>query len=150
MQEMQNKSLNDSGLKIKFSDEKMWYKINDEFAENGGVYILKCSNEQDDFIPLSTNRLFGSDKNGILYIGKATSFLDRVINLSKSINPNYKSSSHECGVRYKSNENFNIKFPFESLYIELYGDNEPLKLEKIFLEEYEVTFGELPPLNRVN
>jgi len=98
--EMQNKSLNDSGIKIKFSDEKMWYKIDEEFNIGGGVYILKCSTETNSFMPMSTNRLVECDNNGILYIGKANSFIDRVIDLRKSISPKYKSSSHECGVRY--------------------------------------------------
>jgi hypothetical protein len=32
----------------------------------------------------------------------------------------------------------------------LYGDNKPLELEKIFLKEYELRFGESPPINRVS
>ncbi len=147
---MENISLNDSGLRIKFSDEKMWHKIDEEFNENGGVYILKCSTETNNFIPMSTNRLIECDKNGILYIGKANSFIDRVIDLKKSISFKYNSSSHECGVRYKAHKKLQDKFPFENLYIELYGNNEPLKLEKIYLREYELAFGELPPINRVS
>jgi hypothetical protein len=147
---MQNKSLNDSGIKIKFSDEKMWHKIDEEFNENGGVYILKCSTEINNFIPVIANRLVESDKNGILYIGKANSFIDRVIDLKKSISPQYTSRSHECGARYKDHKKLQSKFPFENLYIELYGDSKPLELEKIFLKEYELRFGELPPINRVS
>jgi len=146
---MKSKSLNDSGIRIKFSDEKMWDKINEEFNIDGGVYILKCSTEINNFIPMSTNRLVECDRNGILYIGKANSFLVRVIDLKKSISPDYNASSHECGVRYKTHKKLQGKFPFENLYIELYGNNEPLDLEKTFLREYELTFGELPPINRV-
>ena len=147
---MENKSLNNNGMRIKFSDEKMWHKIDNEFNTNGGVYILKCSTGINNFIPVSTNRLVERDKNGILYIGKANSFIDRVIDLKKSISPQYNSTSHECGVRYKAHKKLQVKFPFENLYIELYRDEKPLELEKIFLTEYEASFGELPPINRVS
>jgi hypothetical protein len=129
---MGNKCLKDSGIKIKFSDEKMWYKINDKFTESGGIYILKCSVSENDFKPISINRLVECDKNGILYIGKANSFIDRVINLKKSISPQYSSNSHECGTRYKAHKKIQEKFPFVNLYIELYHDENPLKLEKYF------------------
>ncbi len=147
---MENISIDNSGIKIKFSDEQMWHKIDEEFNTSGGVYILKCSTEINNFIPMSTNRLIECDNNGILYIGKANSFIDRVIDLKKSISPQYNSSSHECGARYKVHKKLQDKFPFENLYIELYGDKKPLELEKIFLTEYEASFGELPPINRVS
>lgn len=142
--------MKNSGIKIKFVDDKMWYKIDSEFNTNGGVYILKCSKEMDSFVPIAVNRLLADDKDGILYIGKANTFINRVIDLKKSISPQYNSNSHECGTRYKMHKGLQEKFPFQNLYIELYGDENPLELEKILLTEYESTFGELPPINRVS
>jgi hypothetical protein len=60
------------------------HKIDEKFNENGGVYILKCSTEINNFIPVIANRLIECGKNGILYIGKANSFIDRVIDLKKA------------------------------------------------------------------
>ena len=126
----------------------MWYRIEEKFKETGGVYILKCSTSHNNFVSTTINRLLDCDKNGVLYIGKANSFLDRVPNLKKSISPGYNSSSHECDSRYKSNNKFKEKLPYENLYFELYGSDEPIVLEKEFLEDYEELFGELPPFNR--
>jgi len=129
------------------SPESMWHQINNEFSESGGVYILKCLKEIDNS-PLSINRLLANDKKGILYIGKANCFTDRVADLKKSISPDYSSGSHECGSRYKNNENIQKAFPYEGLHIELIGSENPRQTESVLLEEYEKTFGELPPLNR--
>ena len=135
---------------IKISSEKMWDYINEKFDQNGGVYILKCSESINDFSPIKINRFLGNDEDGVLYIGKANCFLDRVANLKKSISPNYKSSSHECGSRYKSSEKIKSKFPFDKLYVQLSGSSNPLELEKKYLKKYEDKFGELPPFNRVS
>ncbi len=137
-------------LQVKISDDEMWNEIDKKFKETGGVYILKCSTSHKNFVPTTLNRLLDCDKKGILYIGKANSFLDRVPNLKKSISPHYNSSSHECGSRYKSNDEFKEKLPYDNLYLELYGSDEPIVLEKFFLKDYEELFGELPPFNRVS
>jgi len=136
-------------LQVKIADNKMWDLINEKFQNSGGVYILKCSTSYTYFTPSTINRLLDCDKNGILYIGKANSFIDRVPNLKKSISPQYKSTSHECGTRYKSNEVFKDKLPYDHLYLELYSSDNPIVLEKEFLKNYEDSFGELPPFNRI-
>ncbi len=136
--------------RIEISSEEMWHYINKKFGEKGGVYILKCSTSFNNFVPIPINRLLDCDTNGILYIGKADSFIDRVPNLKKSISPHYNSNSHQCGSRYKSNHKFKEKFPFDKLYLELHESDYPRNLEKDFLDNYEESFGELPPFNRVN
>lgn len=125
----------------------MWYEINLDIGKIGGVYILKC--ESIDGSPIAINRLLASDREGILYIGKANSFLNRVADLKKSISPNYNSGSHECGTRYKQHSGISGAFPYESLYLNLLVHNEPRVLECSMLKEYEEKYGELPPLNRV-
>ena len=133
---------------FKISSETMWDDINAKFGKQGGVYKLKCDESKNSFIPLSVNRFLKNDNEGVLYIGMAKEFLDRVPNLKKSISPNYKSSSHECGARYKSNQSIQDKYPFENLYIELIGSDDPRDLESDLIRKYEVEFGELPPFNR--
>jgi hypothetical protein len=127
--------------------EGMWYEINNEFGDSGGVYVLKCINESNN-LPITINRLLAHDEQGILYIGKANCFTDRVAELKKSISPDYSSGSHECGSRYKNNENIQKAFPYKNLHIELIGSENPRQTESELLQEYETTFGELPPLNR--
>lgn len=132
--------------KYKISDEELWYKIESDFAKNGGIYKLSCLDNNDQTIGI--NRLIKTDQNGILYIGKTTSFLDRVITLKKSISPDYNSDSHECGVRYKCSDLIKTKFPFQNLILELKTYQNIHSAEKELLNNYEFEFGELPPLNR--
>lgn len=128
--------------------DDFWHEINGEFKESGGIYILKCSQNGTLSAPTPINRILKTDNNGILYIGKANSFLDRVINLKKSIMPNYKSQNHECGTTFKNHKQLSSKFPFEYLYVQLIPSGDPIELENKLLTEYEKEFGELPPLNR--
>jgi hypothetical protein len=131
---------------IHLADSGFWNTINDQHQITGGIYkIIAIQNGQR--IPV--NRFLGTDNSGILYIGKATSFVDRVINLKKSISPDHKGSSHICGRRYKSNPNIAKKFPYDILYIELIPGDNPQELERNLLAEYVTTFGEVPPLNAI-
>jgi len=128
------------------ADKHFWDKIDDLYKEKGGVYKMIAV---EDKKRITIKRFLGYDQSGVLYIGKATSFLDRVINLKKSISPNLAGTSHICGRRYKANPNIAIQFPFMNLYIELIQDDEPEELEKKLLKEYRITFGEVPPLNAI-
>lgn len=130
---------------FRIADEDLWYQIRDSFGEAGGIYaVLAMKNEK--IIPIP--RLLGSDPEGRLYIGKANSFLDRVIDLKKSTAPSYSSSSHEFGVRYKANERLQQQFPYSNLFLHLVGIAEASSEEKAQLQAYCEQFGELPPLNR--
>lgn len=128
----------------KLSDSKLWDDINWRFENRGGSYILFSKND-NEVRPIS--RALGKDPSGTLYVGKADCFLDRVINLKKSLSPNYKSGNHICGRRYKKMEKFVSMFPFETLYVELTEHSNPEELERIRLENYVQEFGEVPPLN---
>jgi len=131
---------------LQIADEDLWNKINLLHQTKGGVYkIIAVQNGQR----VSVNRFLGIDNLGILYIGKATSFLDRVINLKKSISPDYSGESHICGRRYKSNPNIALKFPFDCMYLELIESEKPEELERDNLFEYLRKFGEVPPLNAI-
>lgn len=128
----------------KISDTEFWRKINSDFNIGGGTYQLYCVDDIDN--PIQINRLLKNDKKGILYIGKALTFLDRVIDLKKSLSPYHISANHECGVRYKNN--LRERFPYENLWVELESFENIDEAEKKLLSDYENEFGELPPLNR--
>ena len=129
----------------RIADDKFWENINTDFDNGGGVYELYCSMSNKEIIPIC--RLLKEDENGTLYIGKADSFLDRVIELKKSIS--LTSSNHECGVRYKESDVIKEKFPYENLYVKLTGSDDPRLLETKKLDDYIKEFGEVPPLNRM-
>lgn len=123
-----------------------WVLINDKHSTRGGVYKIIAV---EDGIRKPINRFLGTDPEGVLYIGKATSFVDRVINLKKSIASEYKGTSHICGRRYKANPNIAKLFPYGILHIELTQSDTPEEFEKKLLVEYRTTFGEVPPLNAI-
>lgn len=130
------------------SSDNFWYKVNDAFGSGGGVYMLFCEDQSGQAIPVE--RLLGRDSDGILYIGMANSFIDRAIELKKSLSPKHMSRSHECGVRYKSNMAISEKFPYDMLRLDLIAADEPRIAEQEALSNYTKKFGELPPLNRIS
>jgi len=135
-------------MKLRISSDRFWYDINDEFGDAGGVYILSCDDQHGVQIPIQ--RLLGTDSDGVIYIGMAQSFLDRVIDLKKSLSPDHLSRNHECGARHKDHVGISTQFPYESLHVKLIQSNNPKEKESSTLKEYIETYGELPPLNRVS
>lgn len=131
---------------LKISDNSFWSYIEKTFKNTGGVYELFCQYE-NEVQPVA--RLLTTDPQGILYICKADYFLDRVIELKKSISPNHNSSNHECGVRWKRSNAIMQKFPYRNLWVRLTSAERPRSLELEKLKLYEERYGELPPLNRV-
>lgn len=128
------------------SDPLLWDKLNHLYGNRGGVYkMYTLQNKQ----PAIIGRLLGFDKTGLLYIGKAISFIDRVLSLKKSISPDYNHKGHICGRRYKSNPMIATVYPFSSLFIQLFVADDPELLEKQFLNDYFKQFGEVPPLNAI-
>lgn len=131
---------------LQIADKNFWDKVHERHQAKGGLYkIIAISN--DHRVPI--NRFLGTDNEGILYIGKATSYIDRVIDLKKSISPDYKGSGHICGRRYKSNSKIAEQFPYNFLHIELIQTENPKQEEDKYLKEYFNKFGEAPPLNAV-
>jgi len=131
---------------VRLADPDLWNSINRQHQATGGVYkIIAIRNGLRQPI----NRFLGIDKNGVLYIGKATSFIDRVIDLKKSISPDYNGKAHICGRRYKSNPNIAKLFPYNILFRGLIPSNTPELLERKIIAEYSGKFGEVPPLNAI-
>ena len=131
---------------LSISDSEFWKLINDRHSANGGVYKIIAVR---DGLRIPVNWFLGTDSDGVLYSGKATSFIDRVINLKKSISPDYNGTGHICGRRYKSNPKIASLFPYGILHIELLPSDKPEELERELLTEYAAKFGEVPPLNAI-
>tara|TARA_R110000744_G_scaffold107196_11_gene203675 strand:- start:867 stop:1289 length:423 start_codon:yes stop_codon:yes gene_type:complete len=132
----------------RLSDSRLWQKINRDFGDAGGIFELYCMLPKTEIVPV--RRMLKTDTMGTLYIGRATRFLDEVIELKKSMAPADTSSNHECGARYRDSETLKEKYPYEHLYIELHGTDQGLELESEKLKSYLREFGELPPLNRMS
>ncbi len=130
------------------SDEKFGNTLHNEFKGVGGIYKLHCFKNRDRNEIITINRALGNDNDGVLYIGKAILFTNRVINLKKSLA--YKSGAHICGRRYwrEMNENLRLKFPYENLCVSLTPSENPDELEKEKIYDYCKIYGEPPPLNR--
>jgi len=125
-------------------NENLWHLINADFGNGGGVYkILWLIDNKPKTIP----RILGSDIQGVLYIGKASKYLDRVIELKKSLLPDYKSDNHDFGKRYNNTLILRENIQLKDLYVDLTPSNNPDRLEAEELEKYYNTFGELPPFN---
>ena len=137
--------MNDNHFQI--SDDDFWYQIEAKLGKSGGVYILKSGRNKRPYV---INRFLDADHDGRLYIGKAGCFLDRVIELKKSLSPNHVSAGHECGERWKKHIGIQEKYPYVSLFVELKADDHPRARESALLEAYMEQFGEYPPLNRVS
>ncbi len=131
---------------LRFTDTNFWDSINERHQSKGGVYkIVAVRNGRRQLV----NRFLGTDNRGVLDIGKATSFIDRVIDLKKSISTDYNGRAHICGRRYKSNPNIAKQFPYDILFIDLVPSDTPEELERKLITEYANTFGEVPPLNAI-
>lgn len=133
-------------LTIQLADENNWHQIDAALGKKGGVYRLFAINGG---APCLIPRVLNSDASGTLYIGKANCFLDRVIDLKKSILPNYASSSHDAGVRYKRLTPLQQKYPVHELMVQLSSGDNPIEMEREALKSYIETFGEVPPLNAI-
>jgi len=135
-------------MKARIASPDFWYQVNEHFGTGGGIYMLSCMHSEKAEEPMAVERLLGEDQDGVLYIGMALSFLDRVINLKKSLSPQHISRAHECGARYKGHSGICHRFPYERLLITFDGAGDARAAEREALQTYMQKFGELPPLNR--
>jgi hypothetical protein len=118
--------------------------INADFGNDGGIYkIIWIVNNEQRTIP----RLFGKDNNGVLYIGKTIKYLKRIIELKKSVLPNFRSDNHDFGKRYNTTSIISENIKLDELFVVLIKTNKPDEYEFLELEKYLNTYGELPPFN---
>jgi hypothetical protein len=125
----------------------LYDQITHDFQESGGIYKLFCLENRTMGKAIAINRLLAIDKEGILYIGSTNCFLNRIIDLKKSLSPEHKTLSHKCGRLYKRNLAIRNRFKFENLCVILEHSEEPDHLERAELKKYFRSFGEIPPFN---
>lgn len=135
-------------MKARIASTDFWERVESSFGVSGGVYKLACLRAVDSCEIIPVQRLLGEDAGGVLYIGMAESFIDRVIDLKKSLSPTHRSKRHECGVRMKEHVAISEAFPYDRLVVSLISSDAPRTLESKELKDYFTAFGELPPLNR--
>jgi len=125
----------------------LYDQITHNFQESGGIYKLFCLENSREGKVIAINRLLKIDKEGILYIGRTNCFFKRIIDLKKSLSPEYKTLLHKCGRLYSRNSAIRNRFKFENLCVILEHSEEPHHLETEALKKYFNTFGEIPPFN---
>lgn len=139
-----------------------YFKINQdpkdfyEFLKNWpsspdkGIYQLYWLENKG---PKTINRLYGQDKEGILYIGMTEGkLLKRVSDLQQALKSNSDkalvsptSSGHtQMGMKYYR---IRKKVLIQDLSIKIFPHEDPKSEESIRLDNYVKAFGELPPLN---
>ncbi len=134
----------------RLSDPDSWEKRGNAYDGGGGIYVIRClssgaSIESGSFIPVS--RIFGSDPDGILYIGMAKD-QGRLARLLESLDPRYNGKGHSDGKRYKADKRFEEHFPYADWVVELSGSKTPATTEAEYLNRYHSRHGELPPADR--
>ena len=137
--------------RLLISPKELYSQINSRFGSGGGIYRLHCFADQTHQEIIHICRVCGVDKEGVLYIGKAISYLNRVITFKKALSPDYNSRGHICRRRYWNDTytSFRKKFPYERLCVSFLASENPEELEKAELARYCSAYGEPPPLNRM-
>lgn len=135
-------------MQARIASPDFWERIDATFGQSGGIYKLSCLRDgsTEELVPVQ--RLLGEDPEGVLYIGMAACFLERVIELKKSLSPRHVSRGHECGARHKEHDRLAQAFPYERLMVSFIASESPRDAEQHALQDYFNSFGELPPLNR--
>ncbi len=115
-----------------------------------GVYRLFAMADVERRIPLVLSRIAGSDSTGTLYIGRGSSLLERLQQLTRSLRePGRKIflGEHQVGERIRRNPLLREMFPGACLVVAWVYTKYPEQLERNLLGHYEKCFGEIPPLN---
>ncbi len=131
-----------------------YYSINNNpilptnLANQKGVYVIYALNA--DEMPQAINRVLGTDKNGVLYIGQTTkqTFKDRLDMFRRVMNPDYAASAHSGGLNLKQIPALRNRLPANCIYVQVFPHQNPEAEEKRIIETYRQEFGEVPPLNR--
>ena len=137
--------------------KKGWIGIQGQVTSKGfrnqiptkaGVYIL--SSHLPNGKPKEIGRAARIDKNGILYIGEATNLNERLGALRQTLMETYEAEPHTAGRRYNQIKSMRKRFPKGTLRVTYKVVKTHKASESKLLSEYEQTYGELPPLNRMN
>jgi hypothetical protein len=139
-------------FRFKLVNDYLYNEIFNNFSDLGGTYKIVSMNLNEDR-PFVVDRFLKRDERGILYIGKANRFTNRVVELKKSIIMKYKTASHDFGIKFNTILEYHYKTELlnpENLWVELTEHQYPDKLEMEEIANYLKEFGELPPFNSVS
>lgn len=116
-------------------------------ANQKGVYVIYALNP--DETPQPINRVLGTDKNGVLYIGQTTDqvFKTRLDSFKRVMNPALAANNHSGALNMKEIERLRQRFPITNLFVSIIPSATPKQDETRMIEEYRQEFGEVPPLN---
>ena len=128
-------------------DGDLYYQIEARYKMEGGAYVVRALGV--DGAPAVVPRALGEDRTGTLYIGKANSFVDRVLQLKKSVSPDHETSTHPVAARLADHPAMRATYPPRSLVVDLHPDPDPIGAERALFRAYFDAFGEPPPLNRM-
>ena len=131
-------------------EDGVWQRLDRRIGEtglSGGVYqvhLIEAGVQPlaDQFQPVP--RLLKPDPKGRLYIGMATDFRVRFIELRKSLHPRYATDTHafaRAALRH---------FSAEQLALSVWFNTNPALAEREALWSYRDEFGELPPFNAMS
>ena len=100
--------------------------------------------------PLAVNRFCGTDKSGLLYIGKTEkqTLRKRLYQFASSANLEMKTHNHSGGMKYFNLEVIQNKLSKYSLWFDYEKTTQPKERETELLKDYSKIFGEYPPLNK--
>ena len=121
--------------------------FHDEIEGRQGIYFLHSLDEHGK--PKPTNRLLGTDMEGVLYIGttKGRTLSERLADFRKTVLPGYKGSGHIAGRKYNKLPVLQKAFPYNTLAFSFRICVNPPAEEDKEIESYKQRFGEKPPLN---
>ncbi|MBW6479930.1 MAG: hypothetical protein K0B37_10915 [Bacteroidales bacterium] len=119
--------------------------FHDDIQGRQGIYFLHSLDEYGK--PKPTQRLLGTDEEGILYIGttKGRTLSERLADFRKTVLK--KSESHIAGRKYKQIPILMKNYPDSSLAFSFIECEDPPARESDAIREYINRFGEKPPLN---
>lgn len=134
--------------------DETWQRIKDRAdacGMKGGIYRVHAGSRieiagrvLEGFAPVP--RLLGTDPDGILYIGKATDFLDRFIARTRGLGEG-KDQTHGFAKAYRQHAPTVAAFPIENLRFTLRFAVNPREAEIEECGAYRQRFGEFPPFN---
>ena len=142
---------------IKIYNETFWEEVKkwcDDADLVDGAYTIRWMNGEQ-YHPIC--RLLETDEEGILYIGSSKNLPNRMGDLKKALLASYNTiykdhTTHSIG-KIKDINNFRIKIDLNNIKITLHHPKEyenietGVDLEIYLLEQYELKYGETPPLN---
>ena len=123
-----------------------------KIPKNPGAYKIRCVIRSRPNRPRAINRIWGTDKKGILYFGETGAkegLRGRLREFRSAADKG--NAAHSGGKRYHSFEyNGRRGYGLDSLqvkWVEFKSKEDAKKRQNKWLQEYASRFGELPPLN---